>query len=125
MKKMILALLITFSAFADNTGWSGRILANPEFNDQVRTEIVKSYKSKCGTSSKDFELPPIVLVSAKESTFGYLGTEAPVFTVTLRTFSAVISDYVEQNFDIEVQYNSLLDKFKVEYDQDFNLECID
>lgn len=127
MRKFILAALLCFSTFtmADNTGWSGRLLENQEFNDQVRKQVFTSYNKKCGSAQKDIELPPVILISAKESTVGYLGTEIPQFTITLRTFSSVVMDYVEQNFDIQVQFDKLKNKFKIDFDKDFEIECID
>jgi len=127
MKKMIqmfLITLISLTSFAD-TGWSGRLLENEQFNDEVRKHIVQTYKNKCGTSHKDFELPPVILISAKESSLGFTGNEIPSFTVTLRTFSTEVSEYVEQNFDINVRYNSLLDRFNFKFEEEFEMECVD
>jgi hypothetical protein len=127
MKKIILAALLCVSTFAtvDNTGWSGRLLENKDFNEQVRMQVFKSYNKKCGSSQKDIDLPPVILISAKESTVGYLGAELPEFTITLRTFSAVVMDYVEQNFDIKVEFDKLKNKFKIDFSEDFEIECID
>ncbi|WP_198295420.1 hypothetical protein [Bacteriovorax sp. DB6_IX] len=121
--KTVTLLLMTSAVFA-NTGWSGKLLENELFNEQVREHIVSSYKDKCVTSQKDFELPPVILITAKESSLGYIGTEAPEFTVTLRTFNTDISEYVEQNFDIQVQYNNLLDKFKIKLADNFDILCL-